>query len=394
MDSPNRSGRLEDSRFKEVPLLKKKQAPHQLHWFLDEDYFSGELLGFHPLEVKNLMDIATDAFAVFQQATAKIIGDRELYTLGIPRWFEDCIYHSWKHRDKHPFFLGRFDINGGFGNGKHAVIEFNADTFSTLPETMHWQALQLQQLKGNPLQFNELGKYMAQSLKKIADGLNLSNPVILGSSFGYKEDVLNANTVLDIAHSVGYHTQYLDLEHVTFSEEGIFYELGDEYVKADVWYKIIPWDWMFNEEPELAKIMSYIILNDLAVVLNPPYTTIWQNKLFLAYITKHFPNQVIAETYADNNWSLTSSVKKPVYGRLGENVIVKDDSGKEVKSKGDYGDQKVVHQKYYPLPADAENYFYQVGIFYADKPAALNVRAQDGKILTDDCEFMSHYIIY
>lgn len=394
MEKQSRSGLLEDSRFKTIPSLNKKHTPHQLHWFLDEDYFSDELVGFHPLEVKSLMDSVSEAFSIFQQATTKIINDKELHTLGIPRFFEDCIYHSWKKREQHPFFFGRFDINGGITTNQHSIIEFNADTCSTLPETLYWQPLQLQQLKGNPIQFNELQNHLGQTLKKIATALNNPSPVILGSSFGYKEDILNTNSILDIAHSVGYNTYYLDLEHVIFSEEGIFYQLGEEYVKADVWYKIIPWDWMFNEEPELAKILSRIIQDNLAVVLNPPYTTIWQNKLFLAYITKHFPNSIIAETYTDINWALTSYVKKPVYGRLGENITIKDESGKEIKTKGDYGNQKTVYQKYHPLLADLENYYYQLGIFYTDKPSALNVRSQDSKILTDDCEFMSHYIIY
>jgi glutathionylspermidine synthase len=142
MDQASRSGLLEDSRFKEISSLKKKQVPHQLHWFLEEDYFSDELLGLYTAEIENFKKVASEAFDIFQQATTKLLADRQLHTLGIPKFFEECIYYSWERKQHHPFFTGRFDINGGIDKTKASVIEFNADTFSTLPETIYWQPLQ------------------------------------------------------------------------------------------------------------------------------------------------------------------------------------------------------------------------------------------------------------
>lgn len=384
---------MEDNRFKTVPLLRKQELPQQLHWFLKEEYFTDEVLGLYHAEVENFKKVASEAFEIFQLATHKILRDKNLHLLGIPRFFEECIYYSWEKRAQHPFFMGRMDINGGIGNMPTAVIEFNADTFSTIPETTYWQPIQLAQLNGKQRNFNNLQNHISEGLKTIAYNLRNPEPVIVASSFGHKEDFLNSATILDVANTLGFNSYYQNIEQVVFSEEGIFYHLVDEYIKADIWYKMIPWDWMFNDEPELAKIMSHIILQDLAVVLNPAYTTIWQNKLFLAYITENFPNTVIAETYTANRSSFPSFVKKPVYGRIGENVLVRDEYGKEYKSSGDYGNQQAVFQKYVPLAKDSEDYFYQVGVFYGNEPCALNIRAQDSKILTDDCEFMSHYIL-
>jgi glutathionylspermidine synthase len=391
MAQANHSDHLEDNRFQEVSSLRKKDVPHQLHWFLKEDYFSNELLGFLPAEIDRIRQLTEEAFSIFVKATDKILEDRQLHTLGIPKTFEPVIYHSWKNRTKHPFLAGRFDVNGGVGQLATAVIEFNADTCSTLPETLFWQPLQFQQLKGSYQQFNNLREDLLATLTQLQKASS-PNPVFLGSSFGYPEDVANVNCILDIAFNAGFQTFYQDLEHVTFSEEGIFYQEGEEYVKVDVWYKMIPWDWMFNEEPDLAAILSKIVIEDLAVVLNPAYTSLWQNKLFLAYITKHFPNNVIAETHTEPTWGLTSYAQKPVYGRLGENILVKDENGKESRTKGDYGKQPSVYQRFFPLAQDDEKYYYQLGMFYTRKPSALNLRAQETNILTDDCEFMSHYI--
>ena len=388
----DRLDRLEDSRFKEIKRLKKKDVSHHLLWYLKQDYFTEELLGLYNFEVENFKKISTAAFTLFEKATEKIINENKLVDLGIPDFFHDCIRHTWRDRNKHPFLYGRFDINGGIKQKDTHVIEFNADTCSTLPETIHWQSLQNKELKGNnDSQFNNLSKDIGNILQNLKKTIDHSNPFILGSSFGYKEDVLNVNSILDIAHEEGYKAFYINLEDVIFSEEnGILYEINGEYQMVDVWFKMIPWDWMFNEEPKLAKELSNIICKDLCSVLNPPYSAIWQNKKFMSYITEHFPNDFIAKTYL-NKPNFNDFVSKPVYGRLGENI---DINGKlNSKSKGDFANQDKVYQKYYPLEKDMENYYYQTGLFFTDKPSALNLRAEENPIISDDCEFISHYII-
>lgn len=393
MGVESRSDLLEDSRFKEIKRLKKKHVPNRLHWFLGEDYFSEELLGIYRSEIEQLRRISDEAFYLFQRATNKIIADDKLSELGIPLSFQKCIIHSWKNKTKHPFLYGRFDINGGLKSDYGKIIEFNADTCSTIPETLLWQPLQLAELKGNPQSFNSLNDDIKSSLSLLKSTLNKPNPTFLGTSFGYIEDVENVNCIIDIAYQAGFKPMYSDLEHVTFSDEGVFYEIGGEFEEIDVLFKMVPWDWMFNDEPELARTLSDLICNDKVVVLNPPYTAIWQNKKFLAYITQNFPNNILAETYLQQEARLGEYVKKPVYGRLGENIAVQTNTKARQESKGDFGNQDMIFQKYYPLNQDMEKYYYQIGMFFTTRASAINLRAQDSMILTDDCEFMSHFII-
>lgn len=391
MAQENHLDLLEDSRFKEIKRLKKKSVPHQLHWYLKEDYFSEELLGVYSSELHQFKQASIEAFSLFETATTQILERNELHQIGIPSFFEECIYYSWKNREKHPFLYGRFDLNGGFNNTRAKIIEFNADTCSTIPETLLWQPLQLEHLGAQYRQFNTCTEDIIKTLTALKSKLAFPEPSFLASSFGYQEDILNANCITDLAYKSGFQPFYCNLEHVTFSEEeGIFYEVGGEYQPVDIWFKMIPWDWMFNEEPGLAKKLSKIIQKDLTTVLSPAYTAIWQNKKFLAYITKNFPNKVIAETYLDQP-SGTDYIAKPMYGRLGENVIIPGPKG--IESKGDYANQDKVFQKYYPLVKDKEDYYYQTGVVFTKTPSAINFRAQDSPIITDDCEFMSHFLL-
>jgi glutathionylspermidine synthase len=191
---------------------------------------------------------------------------------------------------------------------------------------------------------------------------------------------------------------YRPLADLTFdAKEGIFYELPNgEFLKVDILFKMIPWDWIFANEPELAKLLASIIMKGQCVIMNPPYTTLWQNKKFLSYITKYYPNNgVIAETYDEQYNYGNSFVKKPIYGRLGENISVVKNGETVVNSSGDFEDQQIVYQNYYPLLKDTEGYSYQIGIFTnaVNKASGLNFRYQKGEIITDECDFMAHQII-
>ncbi len=380
---------MEDSRFKEVRKFKKKELPPNLHWYAGQEYLYEELLGIYGSEVSTFSFVAEEAYKIFEQATDKIISERSLALIGIPDFFHHTIEQSWRNRHEQPFLYGRFDISGGFDHLVAKVIEFNADTCSTLPETVLWQKIQLAELSGMKGQHNSVEADLVETFKKLRRNISHDDAYVLASSFGHKEDELNCNVVLDTAYEAGFQTFYCDLEQVTFSEDdGIFFEIGGEYQPVDVWFKMVPWDWMFNEEPELAKTLSKIITAKKAVVLNPPYTAVWQNKKFLAYITHYFPNQYIAETYTSAD-KLQNPVVKPVYGRMGENITI---PGEET-SKGDFARQPRIYQQYYPLASDRESYYYQPGVFYTNRASAINFRTQQAKIITDDCEFMSHFII-
>ena len=247
---------MEDSRFREIKKFKKKDLPVQLQYFAGEDYLFEEVLGLYSSEISKYKFIAQEAFNLFEKATDKIIQEKNLHLLGIPSFFHEIIEHTWSNRDRNAFLYGRFDINGGINERSPRVIEFNADTCTTLPETIHWQKLQLAEIKSPMGQFNSLEADLETSLKNLKKNIPFDKPFLLASSFGHKEDRVNCDVVLDIAYKAGYDIFYTDLENVVFSDDGIFFQVGNEYQPVDVWFKMIPWDWMFNEERELAQQLT------------------------------------------------------------------------------------------------------------------------------------------
>ena len=50
-----------------------------------------------------------------------------------------------------------------------------------------------------------------------------------------------------------------------------------------------------------------------------------------------------------------------------------------------------IFQAYEEQPRDSDGDYYQVGVFFAGRPAALSFRRRDGFIIDDDAEFLGHF---
>lgn len=77
-----------------------------------------------------------------------------------------------------------------------------------------------------------------------------------------------------IANEAGFQTNFSFVDEVEFSEEGIFKE-GENY---EYWFKLIPWEDIAIEEGELAMLLTQIMRNQRAIILNPAYTLLFQSK--------------------------------------------------------------------------------------------------------------------
>lgn len=379
---------LEDKRFTSVDndLL---DYPSILKWFLkQEDYLSDELVGISAGEIYHMRELCEQAFALFEEATDHMIRHDKMSYLGIPTYFQELIRFSWHNREQHPLLVGRFDVSGGIDGIPSKIIEFNADTCTMLPETLYWQPIQLA-ASDKMGSYNILDDRLIQRMDHLRHEY-YDKPVVLGTSLGHPEDRANIEAILTSSIDADkYFSYYLDLEEVVFNEDGCYIEEQDGYIKVDILIKLFPWDWAYNEEPELARLLSQLIMENKLKVLNPAYTTIWQNKVFLNYITENFPNEIIAKSYNTRpSGNFNSLVVKSSHGRLGGEVsIIKN--GEYPRVKFDIRS----YQEYLSLPKDDEGYSYQLGMYYVDMAAAVNIRCSESNVINDDCEFISHFTL-
>lgn len=168
------------------------------------------MVGLYASEVNYLDYLSKEAYKLMTEATDKIIKDDKLSYLGIPSFFHNTIASSWSLG--HPFSFGRFDFCGGLDGMETKIIEFNADTCTMLPETIHWQKHQLGQLPVVREQINRLKDELVSQFQSIRKNISFDDANFLASTFGYQEDVINCNAVLEAAKEANFNVFYTDLK--------------------------------------------------------------------------------------------------------------------------------------------------------------------------------------
>ncbi|WP_235299166.1 glutathionylspermidine synthase family protein [Portibacter marinus] len=364
-------------------------------WYLGQEYLVSDAITLTPEEADEYIRIAEEAIDLFHETTRRIIDLADWDKFPFPIAMREMIQHSWDRGDIH--LLARFDVSGGIMGMPSKIYELNADTPTMLPETIHFQPLFKDEIRRSSFaQFNRLRIELLEAFKQVLQNNPHRTPTMLVCSLGYEEDVLNAKVIVDIAEEAGFEAQYSDLENVVFEEDGIYLDFEDgSDMRYDYMFKLVPWEFIMYEEPDLMEILHGLQMDDLLYIMNPAYSALMQSKAVLPYISAHFKEEFIAKSsFRQEDFKEEAYVEKVVFGRLGENVKVVDKFGGKVASNdGDFGNFDKIYQAFSPLYQDDDGDYYQPGIFVVNgRAAAISFRRCDHLIIDDDAEFIPHLI--
>lgn len=163
-------------------------------------------------------------------------------------------------------------------------------------------------------------------------------------------------------------------------------------VNYEFLFKLLPWENIAIDEPELALIMRSMMENKNTIFLNPAYTLMFQSKRFLKLLWDLFPHHPLLLETSFEPLKDKKQVKKTAFGREGANIEILDASHKVILSNdGIYGNHKSVYQEFYELNKAGE-FYYQPNVFYAYEACGLGFR-KGGLILDNYSKFVSHKII-
>lgn len=392
-----------DNRLIAVPPLPRHELrKDDLEWFVadeNEGYIADDFVRVSRVELDNFRSVAAELFGLLIQAAQRVADRKAWQDVGIPSNAIPLVAYSLQH-ELDNYLVGRFDFAGGIEGLPIKLLEINADTCSLMSETAfiqeHYWELEKDQLNGRP--FNLL----LHGLKLRFQDLLKRNPDkaanLLISTFGYEEDVLNMRAVERAAKMAGFtDVRISTLEEVIFSEEeGIFFQTkSGEYIRYDFWYKFTPWDILAYEEPELFDILDQIVRNNLCVIMNPAFSMLLQSKALLKYVHDLSPRHthLLKTSLKSYEFHEFRYVRKPIFGRMGENVAFFNGSKHPVyETEGDFGNQNCVYQTLAEFNEDTEEHRYQPSIYWTGEASALCFRRQDDLILDDDAEFVGHII--
>jgi glutathionylspermidine synthase len=328
--------------------------------------------------------------AMCLELVGRAINDEEyLRRLKIPEVFWPLISASW-HRDDLSLY-GRLDLSFG-GNGPAKLLEYNADTPTSIFEAAVFQWTWLEQaivrniIPKRADQFNSIHERLIEGWKKVCTGHQLH----LAGMTENEEDAGTLAYLEDTASQAGLATTLIDIEEIGLRDDGQFVDLDNRTIELA--FKLYPWEWMFHDAfgANLAKAATRWI--------EPPWKAILSNKGILPLLWEMFPNHpnLLPAYFEDDPEAArlgTSFVRKPLYSREGANVALVSAGTTLVAQEGPYGAEGFVRQALAPLPNFSGQYPV-IGSWLVDHtPCGLSIREDENPITGNTSRFLPHAIL-
>ena len=342
-------------------------------------------------EIEKDLEAATqELHALCLELVDRIVRDEtQLKRLRIPSHAWDVISASWMRRD--PSLYGRFDLAYN-GNGPAKLLEYNADTPTSLVEAAvaqwHWleQLAANNKLPRNVDQFNSLHEKLVSRWREIGAGRFLH----LVCMSGAQEDLTTVSYLKECAQAAGLSTQLLDITAIGLLPATNFI---DPYGKSiELLFRLYPWEWMF------ADTFGGSIARKSTRFIEPPWKAILSNKGALALLWEmapghpnllpcHFENDARAAVLGDNY------ARKPIYSREGANVSLIRRGETIASEAGSYGAEGFVRQALHMSRAFDARYPVLGCWLIGDEPAGMGVREDVSPITSNRSRFVPHVIL-
>ncbi|MCR5887989.1 glutathionylspermidine synthase family protein [Hymenobacter sp. J193] len=360
-------------------------------------YVAREAVQVPEAEAEALLQAADTLYEMLAQAIPDPIPDDLLQLLAIPANLWTAVRHSWND-ERHWHLYGRFDLAQTPDGIK--LLEFNADTATSLPETavVQWASLVAAGQADEERQANGLFEGLQSQLEEWRQlNPDLDPSLLLVHLPGSAEDETNCAILAEAARAAGFATAHVcsvDAMQVSVAGEdrGVWAQVGPEqWQRFGFLFKLVPWEILAEEEPDLTADLTHLLLSRDVIIANPAYSLLFQSKGILAWLWKVFPHHPLL-LEASLQPLAGHSVSKPIFGREGQNVTEVQPNGQLGTSiDGEFGEQPQVHQRWAYLPRDAQQRRYQAGVFWAGEACALGFR-RDAGFITNLSEFVPHLL--
>ncbi len=318
-------------------------------------------------------------------AVDSVVTAERFAEFALPEWSWPGVADSWKRHDPHLY--GRFDLRYD-GSGPAKLLEYNADTPTTLLEASILQWHWLKDTHPDDDQWNSLHEKLVERWGEIKDQLP-GGEVHFSWSAGDRtgEDHVTTAYLQETAAEAGLDTVGLAIEDIGWDAAlDRFVDL--EEAPIDCLVKLYPWEWVLTDDFGKHAVRSL----PQTLWVEPLWKTLLSNKALLAVLWELYPGHPnLLPAYLDQPGLLTEYVRKPRLGREGANISIVA-PGTEVQTGGVYGEEGYVYQLFDPLP-EFDGFRPALGAWIVgDASAGLGIRETVGLVTDDGAAFVPHRI--
>lgn len=357
-------------------------------------------------------DPATELHALCRAAADRAAESEEwMDRMGIPQNQRDFVAQSWAAGE--PELYGRFDLTWGAEGQTHAkLLEYNADTPTSLYESASFQWLWLEEARDQGLlppgadQFNAIHEALVARWAEIAEP---GQDIHFAADQENPEDYATVEALGWAAREAGLGAHFTDLAQIGLTEEGQFAD-SDSRVIGTL-FKLYPWEDMLRDEfaPHLGPSGTRFI--------EPPWKALLSNKGLLPLLWEMepgHPNLLPAFFAADIQDALSGGtppahlakafaaaeadlrrghVTKPLFSREGAGVSFVE-GGRQTEASGDtdYSHHPMIVQAMAPLPV-FDGFHPILGAWVVgDACVGLGMREDRSRITQNLSRFKPHFI--
>lgn len=345
-------------------------AFHEDYW-LEDAYYR-----FSMPEIQELEKATKECYDMYCQAVeACLYDERKLNLLHIPVAVREAVRRSWEEDDLSLY--GRFDFV--LEHGVPKLLEFNADTPTSLLEAALIQWQWKEELFPNADQFNSLHEALVQSWKDIHKVYQCGT-----YHFASIVDCLEDNSTLAYiqytAMEAGLKTVEMDIRDIEMHQGSLY--CG--YEPINCMFKLYPWETMFRECLDACQTeMCWI---------EPLWKSLMSNKAMLPILYEMFPKSpYILPAYREIG-NLRSYCKKPIFSREGANIELVRYGQTLEKSEGEYGAEGYIYQELVDMQPYHGKYPVLGSWVIGGEPCGLGIRETSSRITDNMAHFMPHII--
>ncbi|MFD9319747.1 glutathionylspermidine synthase family protein [Streptomyces sp. NPDC060053] len=347
-------------------------------------------------EVEALEETVEELHTMCLAAAAHLVESDRLADLGItdPR-IAAAVAEAWRRRDELPSVYGRFDLRYD-GTGPAKLLEYNADTPTSLVEAASPQWFWMEERFPGADQWNSLHERLVAAWKKQAPLLPPGSPLFFAHSSEDElgEDLMTVAYLKETAEQAGLDTDWISMEEIGWDPlSGRFVDRQLRFIRSC--FKLYPWEWLTTDR------FAGHVLDTLdngggtgtTMWIEPAWKMLLSNKALLAVLWELYPGHPnLLPAYLDGPRELattTGYAAKPLLGREGAGVTLHEPGG----DPSPRADEACCYQQLAPLPAFDGNHVVLGAWMVEDESAGLGIRESSGLITDEYARFLPHVIL-
>ncbi|MCF6471610.1 glutathionylspermidine synthase family protein [Nonomuraea sp. MG754425] len=331
-------------------------------------------------EVESLEAQVEELHEMCLSAVEHVISTGRFADFAVPEWAWEDVARSWERRDPHVY--ARFDLRYD-GTGPARLLEYNADTPTSLVESSVIQWFWLQDVFPGDDQWNSVHERLVERWRELSLPPGRTH-FAFTSMDETGEEAMTVAYLQETAEQAGLPTMAIAMEDIGWDAlNRRFAGLDGEMIRSI--FKLYPWEWMLADEFGRHAVRH-------GTWIEPLWKTLLSNKALLALLWELNPGHPnLLPAYLDGPRELTSYIAKPLLGREGASMrIVTPDGTRE--TSGSYGEEGYVFQGFEALPAFEGQRPVLGAWVVADEAAGLGLRETTGLITDDTSSFVPHRI--